>query len=70
LLYRLTKNKPKRRARVKIGKFPFVGNSKATILGITAASSKFVSDEKIRRSFGLHIIGPLAHGNSAEAAAF
>jgi dihydrolipoamide dehydrogenase len=41
---------------VKIGKFPFLGNSKATILGQHDGFIKVVTDEK----FGVHIIGPFA----------
>ena len=45
---------------VKIGKFPFVGNSKATILGNHGGFIKVVSDEKYGEVLGIHIIGPLA----------
>jgi dihydrolipoyl dehydrogenase len=54
---------------VKIGKFPFVGNSKATILGNHGGFIKVVSDEKYGEILGIHIIGPLATEILAEAAA-
>ena len=54
---------------VKVGKFPFVGNSKATILGNHGGFIKVVSDEKYGEVLGVHIIGPLATEILAEAAA-
>jgi dihydrolipoamide dehydrogenase len=53
---------------VKIGKFPFVGNSKATILGNHGGFIKVVSDEKYGEVLGIHIIGPLATEILSEAA--
>ena len=53
---------------VKIGKFPFVGNSKATILGNHGGFIKVVSDDKFGEVLGIHIIGPLATEILAEAA--
>jgi len=55
--------------QVKTGKFPFVGNSKATILGNHSGFIKVVSDEKYGEVLGIHIIGPLATEILAEAAA-
>jgi dihydrolipoamide dehydrogenase len=54
--------------QVKIGKFPFVGNSKATILGNHGGFVKVVSDEKFGEVLGIHIIGPLATEILGEAA--
>jgi dihydrolipoamide dehydrogenase len=54
---------------VKTGKFPFVGNSKATILGNHGGFIKVISDEKYGEVLGIHIIGPLATEILAEAAA-
>ena len=54
---------------VKIGKFPFVGNSKATILGNHNGFIKVVSEEAYGEVLGIHIIGPLATEILAEAAA-
>ncbi len=55
--------------KVKVGKFPFVGNSKATILGSHGGFVKVVSDETYGEVLGIHIIGPLATEILAEAAA-
>lgn len=46
--------------RVKTGKFPFLGNSKATILGQHEGFVKVVADEKYGEILGVHAIGPLA----------
>ncbi len=54
---------------VKTGEFPFVGNSKATILGNHGGFIKVVSDEKYGEVLGIHIIGPLATEILAEATA-
>ncbi len=54
---------------VKIGKFPFLGNSKATILGNHGGFIKVVSGEKHSEVLGIHIIGPLATEILSEAAA-
>jgi dihydrolipoamide dehydrogenase len=45
---------------VKVGKFPFVGNSKATILDSHDGFVKIVSDAKYGEVLGVHIIGPNA----------
>ena len=45
---------------VKVGKFPFVGNSKATILDAHDGFVKVVSDAKYGEILGVHIIGPSA----------
>jgi dihydrolipoamide dehydrogenase len=52
---------------VKTGKFPFVGNSKATILGHHEGFIKVVSDEKFGEILGVHIIGPFATEIISEA---
>jgi len=46
--------------QVKVGKFPFVGNSKATILDAHDGFVKVVSDAKYGEVLGVHIIGPQA----------
>ena len=46
--------------QVKVGKFPFVGNSKATILDSHDGFVKVVSDAKYGEVLGVHIIGPNA----------
>lgn len=45
---------------VKTGKFPFLANSKATILGHHEGFIKVVSDEATSEILGVHIIGPYA----------
>ncbi len=55
--------------KVKTGKFPFVGNSKATILNAHGGFIKVVSEETYGEVLGIHIIGPLATEILAEAAA-
>jgi dihydrolipoamide dehydrogenase len=54
---------------VKVGKFPFAGNSKATILGNHDGFVKVVSDAKYGEILGVHIIGPIATELIAEAVA-
>jgi dihydrolipoamide dehydrogenase len=46
--------------QVKVGKFPFVGNSKATIVDSHDGFVKVVSDAKYGEVLGVHIIGPMA----------
>jgi dihydrolipoamide dehydrogenase len=46
---------------VKIGKFPFAANSKASILGSHEGFVKVVADEKFGEILGVHIIGPEAY---------
>ena len=53
--------------KVKIGKFPFIGNSKASILGQTDGFIKVVADEGYGEILGVHIIGPQATEILAEA---
>ena len=54
---------------VKVGKFPFAGNSKATIVGSHDGFVKIVSDAKYGEILGVHIIGPQATEIVAEAVA-
>jgi dihydrolipoamide dehydrogenase len=54
---------------VKTGKFPFAGNSKATIVGSHDGFVKIVSDAKYGEILGAHIIGPQATEIIAEAVA-
>ncbi len=46
--------------KVKVGKFPFVANSKASILGQHDGFVKIVADETYGEVLGVHIIGPQA----------
>ncbi|MEK7378124.1 MAG: dihydrolipoyl dehydrogenase [Candidatus Binatota bacterium] len=52
---------------VKTGRFSFLGNSKATILGQHEGFIKVVAEEKYGEILGVHIIGPLATEIIAEA---
>ena len=54
---------------VKVGKFPFLGNSKATILGQHEGFIKVVADAKYGEILGVHAIGPLATEIIAEPVA-
>ena len=54
---------------VKTGKFPFLGNSKATILGHHEGFIKVVSEAATAEILGIHIIGPFATEIIAESAA-
>ena len=53
--------------KVKVGKFPFVGNSKATIIGSHGGFIKLVAEEKYGEVLGVHIIGPQATEMISEA---
>ncbi len=53
--------------KVKIGKFPFTANSKATIIGQHEGFVKVVADEKFGEILGVHIIGPQAFELISEA---
>jgi dihydrolipoamide dehydrogenase len=55
--------------QVKVGKFPFAGNSKATVLGTHDGFVKVVSDAKYGEILGVHILGPGATELIAEAVA-
>ncbi|MGH9666524.1 MAG: dihydrolipoyl dehydrogenase [Bryobacteraceae bacterium] len=55
--------------RVKVGKFPFAGNSKASILGSHDGFVKIISEEKYGEILGAHIIGPEAYELIAECVA-
>ena len=56
-------------SEVKVGKFPFAGNSKATIVDSHDGFVKIVSDAKYGEILGVHIIGPQATELIAEAIA-
>ena len=53
--------------KVKIGRFPFAGDSRATILGHHEGFIKVVADEQYGEILGVHIIGPEAFELIAEA---
>jgi dihydrolipoamide dehydrogenase len=52
-----------------VGKFPFAGNSRATIVGSHDGFVKVISDAKFGEILGVHIIGPLATELIAEGVA-
>ena len=53
--------------KVRVGKFPFMANSKASILGKHEGFVKVVADEKFGEILGVHIIGPEAFELISEA---
>jgi len=55
--------------KVKVGRFPFAGNSRATILGHHEGFIKVVADETFGEILGVHIIGPEAFELIGEAVA-
>ena len=52
---------------IKVGKFPFSGNSKASILGHHEGFVKIIGDAKYGEILGVHIIGPHGYELIAEA---
>lgn len=52
---------------VKVGKFPFMANSKAKILGMPEGFVKVVTDAKYGEILGVHILGPHAYELIGEA---
>ena len=55
--------------KVKVGRFPFAGNSRATILGHHEGFIKVVADEQYGEILGVHIIGPEGFELISEAVA-
>ena len=55
--------------KIRIGKFPFAGDSRATILGHHEGFIKVVADEQYGEILGVHIIGPDAFELIGEAVA-
>ena len=53
--------------KVKVGKFPFSANSKASILGSHDGFVKVIADETFGEILGVHIIGPQAFELVSEA---
>jgi dihydrolipoamide dehydrogenase len=52
---------------IKVGKFPFMASSKASILGQTEGVIKIISDKKYDEILGVHLIGPRVTEMLAEA---
>ena len=66
----LSEAKAKERGiEVKIGKFPFSANSKASIVGKHEGFIKVVADARYEQILGVHIIGPSATDLIAESVA-
>ena len=66
----LTEAQAKERGQdVKVGKFPFAGNSKATIVDSHDGFVKIVADARYGEILGVHIVGPQATELIAEAVA-
>jgi dihydrolipoamide dehydrogenase len=64
----LTEAKAKEKGyEVKVGKFPFTANSRASIVGQHEGFVKIVTDAKYGEILGVHIIGPSATELIAEA---
>jgi dihydrolipoamide dehydrogenase len=66
----LTEAKAKEKGyEIKVGKFPFAGNSKASIVDSHDGFVKIIADAKYGEILGVHIIGPQATELIAEAVA-
>ena len=57
---RTEKDARERGRPIKVSKFPFAANSKASILGSHAGFVKIVADEEFGEILGVHILGPQA----------
>jgi dihydrolipoamide dehydrogenase len=55
--------------QIKVGKFPFMGNSRATIVGSHNGFVKVIAGEKYGEILGVHIIGPSGFELISEAVA-
>lgn len=64
----LTEEQAKARGEVKVGKFPFAGNSRAKTNRDTDGFVKIIADAKSDRVLGVHIISSLAGTMIAQAA--
>jgi dihydrolipoamide dehydrogenase len=64
----LTEEEAKERGEIKVGKFPFMANSRAKTNRDTDGFVKVIADAKTDRVLGVHIIGSLAGTMIAEAA--
>jgi len=53
--------------KVRVGRFPFAANSKATILGAREGFVKIVSDDTYGEILGVHMVGPRVTEMIAEA---
>ena len=64
----LTEEEAKARGKIKVGKFPFMANSRAKTNRDTEGFVKIIADAKTDRVLGVHIIGSLAGTMIAQAA--
>jgi dihydrolipoamide dehydrogenase len=64
----LTEEQAKEKGEIKVGKFPFAGNSRAKTNRDTDGFVKVIADAKTDRVLGVHIISSLAGTMIAEAA--
>jgi dihydrolipoamide dehydrogenase len=64
----LTEEQAKEQGEIKVGKFPFAGNSRAKTNRDTDGFVKVIADAKTDRVLGVHIISSLAGTMIAEAA--
>jgi dihydrolipoamide dehydrogenase len=64
----LTEEEAKERGEIKVGKFPFMANSRAKTNRDTDGFVKVIADAKTDKVLGVHIIGSLAGTMIAEAA--
>jgi dihydrolipoamide dehydrogenase len=64
----LTEEEAKAKGEVKVGKFPFMANSRAKTIRDTEGFVKIIADAKTDRVLGVHIIGTLAGNMIAQAA--
>jgi len=64
----LTEEQAKEKGEIKVGKFPFAGNSRAKTNRDTEGFVKVIADAKSDRVLGVHIISSLAGTLIAEAA--
>lgn len=60
----------KKGVEYKVGKFPFLANSRARAVGDSDGMVKILADKKTDRVLGAHIIGPYAGTMIAEVVAF
>jgi dihydrolipoamide dehydrogenase len=64
----LTEEEARKRGEIKVGKFPFMANSRAKTNRDTDGFVKIIADAKTDKVLGVHIIGSLAGTMIAEAA--
>jgi dihydrolipoamide dehydrogenase len=64
----LTEEEAKEKGEIKVGKFPFMANSRAKTIRDTEGFVKIIADAKTDRVLGVHIIGTLAGNMIAQAA--